>query len=266
MEKFIGDAVVGLFGAPLVHEDDAERAVRAALSIRDWARNRSDLVVADRRRDRAPHSSSSARASRRARAMVVGDVVDDRGRACRSRAPPGCAVVDRRTHRATEAVSIAYRPLAALRGEGGARAPVGVLGGLRFAVTGPPGIASPTRADARRSSAAARTSTWSSFGAGARTHERDGAARDRRRRAGRREDADSWLEVEGGRPARGPGGLRTGGRDGRCRTATAAAYWALGEGSGRRRHLQRGRRRPGAPGSWPGCSPSFSPTQPTEAR
>ena len=33
VEKFIGDAVVGVFGAPVAHEDDAERAVRAALSI-----------------------------------------------------------------------------------------------------------------------------------------------------------------------------------------------------------------------------------------
>ncbi len=35
VEKFIGDAVVGLFGAPFTHEDDPERAVRAALGIRD---------------------------------------------------------------------------------------------------------------------------------------------------------------------------------------------------------------------------------------
>ena len=34
VEKFIGDAVMGLFGAPVAHEDDPERAVRAALAIR----------------------------------------------------------------------------------------------------------------------------------------------------------------------------------------------------------------------------------------
>src|SRR2546423_13183576 len=36
VEKFIGDAVMALFGAPVTREDDPERAVRAALAIRDW--------------------------------------------------------------------------------------------------------------------------------------------------------------------------------------------------------------------------------------
>src|SRR5919201_23309 len=37
VEKFIGDAVVGVFGAPTAYGDDSERAVRAALAVRDWA-------------------------------------------------------------------------------------------------------------------------------------------------------------------------------------------------------------------------------------
>jgi class 3 adenylate cyclase/tetratricopeptide (TPR) repeat protein len=37
VEKFIGDAVMALFGAPVAHEDDPERAIRAALAIRDFA-------------------------------------------------------------------------------------------------------------------------------------------------------------------------------------------------------------------------------------
>src|SRR4249919_3373667 len=33
VEKFVGDAVMAVFGAPIAHEDDAERAVRAGLRI-----------------------------------------------------------------------------------------------------------------------------------------------------------------------------------------------------------------------------------------
>jgi class 3 adenylate cyclase len=45
VEKFIGDAVVALFGAPVAHEDDPERAVRAALAVREWVDEQPDLHV-----------------------------------------------------------------------------------------------------------------------------------------------------------------------------------------------------------------------------
>src|SRR5207244_9889461 len=45
VEKFIGVAVMALFGAPVSHEDDPERAVRAALAIRDWVREEGHVQV-----------------------------------------------------------------------------------------------------------------------------------------------------------------------------------------------------------------------------
>ena len=38
VEKFIGDAVMAVWGTPIAHEDDAERAVRAALELVDAVR------------------------------------------------------------------------------------------------------------------------------------------------------------------------------------------------------------------------------------
>jgi class 3 adenylate cyclase len=52
VEKFIGDAVVALFGAPVAHEDDPERAVRAALAIRE--------AIGDGLRRRGQHCGSAS--------------------------------------------------------------------------------------------------------------------------------------------------------------------------------------------------------------
>src|SRR5262249_7543691 len=46
LEKFIGNQLVAFFGAPTAHEDDPERAVRAALAVRDWVVDENDGVRA----------------------------------------------------------------------------------------------------------------------------------------------------------------------------------------------------------------------------
>ncbi len=56
VEKFIGDAVMAVWGVPVAHEDDAERAVRAGLEL-------VEAVPAPRRRHRHARASPCASAS-----------------------------------------------------------------------------------------------------------------------------------------------------------------------------------------------------------
>ena len=105
VEKFIGDAVVAVFGAPVVHEDDAERAVRAALAIRDSVAG-PDVSL------RIAVNTGEALVSIDARpaegeGMVTGDVVNTAAR-LQSGAPVDGILVGEGTYRAT-ALAIEYR-------------------------------------------------------------------------------------------------------------------------------------------------------------
>jgi class 3 adenylate cyclase/tetratricopeptide (TPR) repeat protein len=100
VEKFIGDAVMALFGAPRAHEDDPERAVRAALAIRDWAREGGKLEV------RIGITTGEALVTLGARpdageGMASGDIVNTAAR-LESAAPASRILVDEATFRATE--------------------------------------------------------------------------------------------------------------------------------------------------------------------
>jgi class 3 adenylate cyclase/tetratricopeptide (TPR) repeat protein len=100
VEKFIGDAVVALFGAPVAHEDDPERAVRAALAIRDWVRDEeADLQL------RIAVNTGEALIALGARpeageGMASGDVVNTTAR-LQSAAPVNGILVGETTWRAT---------------------------------------------------------------------------------------------------------------------------------------------------------------------
>jgi class 3 adenylate cyclase/tetratricopeptide (TPR) repeat protein len=99
VEKFIGDAVMALFGAPVAHEDDAERAVRSALAIREWAEDETDLQV------RIGITTGEALITlgadpRAGEGMAAGDVVNTAAR-LQSGARTNGIVVDETTFRAT---------------------------------------------------------------------------------------------------------------------------------------------------------------------
>jgi class 3 adenylate cyclase len=107
VEKFIGDAVVALFGAPTAHEDDPERAVRAALAIRDWVTqegNELQLRVAVNTGEAL--IALGVRPSE-GEGMASGDVINTAAR-LQSAAPVNGILVGETTYRATRHV-IAYR-------------------------------------------------------------------------------------------------------------------------------------------------------------
>jgi class 3 adenylate cyclase/tetratricopeptide (TPR) repeat protein len=114
VEKFIGDAVVAVFGAPVVHEDDPERAVRAALAIRDEAREGEvQLRVAVNTGEALVNID--ARPSE-GEGMVAGDVVNTAAR-IQSAAPVNGVLVGEGTYRATAHV-VEYRAIDAVQAKG----------------------------------------------------------------------------------------------------------------------------------------------------
>src|ERR1700740_2326836 len=100
VEKFIGDAVMAVFGAPVAHEDDAERAVRAALAIRDAVSGELEIRTAVNTGEALV--ALGARPSE-GEGMVSGDVVNTAAR-LQSAAPVNGILVSESTRRATSHV------------------------------------------------------------------------------------------------------------------------------------------------------------------
>jgi class 3 adenylate cyclase/tetratricopeptide (TPR) repeat protein len=110
IEKFIGDAVMAVWGTPTAHEDDAERAVRAALDLVGGVAQLGASVELTGLAARGGVLTGDAAVTVGAtgQGMVAGDLVNTASR-LQSAAPPGGVLVGDATRRATEE-SVAYEP------------------------------------------------------------------------------------------------------------------------------------------------------------
>jgi class 3 adenylate cyclase/tetratricopeptide (TPR) repeat protein len=110
VEKFIGDAVMAVWGTPTATEDDAERAVRAALDLVAAVSALGQEVGAENLRARAGVLTGEAAVNPAAvgEGMVAGDLVNTASRV-QSVAEPGSVFVGEATRRATEP-AVVYEP------------------------------------------------------------------------------------------------------------------------------------------------------------
>jgi class 3 adenylate cyclase len=99
IEKFIGDAVMAVWGAPTAHEDDAERAVRAALELVGAVGQIAEGDQQLRARAGVLTGEAAVTIGAEGQGMVAGDLVNTASR-LQSVAPPGTVLVGEATYRA----------------------------------------------------------------------------------------------------------------------------------------------------------------------
>jgi class 3 adenylate cyclase/tetratricopeptide (TPR) repeat protein len=124
VEKFIGDAVVGLFGVPAAHEDDPERAVRAAIAVHEAIAelNEGDPSLDLEIRIGITTGEALVRLDadvRSGEAAAAGDVMNTAAR-LQAAAAPGAVLVGEPTWRATRH-AIDYRKVTPVEAKGKAK-------------------------------------------------------------------------------------------------------------------------------------------------
>jgi class 3 adenylate cyclase len=125
VEKFIGDAVMAVWGAPTAREDDAERAVRAALDLVDAVKGLGPTIQA---RAGVLTGEAAVTVGATNQGMVAGDLVNTAAR-LQAVAAPGTVLVGEATQRASSA-AIAFEEAGdqVLKGK---QAPVAAFRALR---------------------------------------------------------------------------------------------------------------------------------------
>jgi len=118
IEKFIGDAVMAVWGAPVANEDDAERAVRAALDVVAAVGQLGDDTgnTGLRARGGVVTGEVAITIGKVSEGMVLGDTVNSASR-IQGAAEPGTVLVDESTWRAASG-AIAFEEVGALELKG----------------------------------------------------------------------------------------------------------------------------------------------------
>lgn len=124
VEKFVGDAIVSVFGAPLTHEDDPERALRAALAIRErmdgvnqrWVEQLGESLTIHIGVNSGTVVAGQIGAEHGGGYAVTGDTINTASR-LQDAAQPGQILVSLNTHRLAHE-AFAFRRLKPLRVQG----------------------------------------------------------------------------------------------------------------------------------------------------
>jgi class 3 adenylate cyclase/tetratricopeptide (TPR) repeat protein len=120
VDKYIGDNLMSIFGAPVAHEDDAERAVRAALGMQgamaEINESLDDTHGVSFALRVGVNTGEVLAGSMGREYTVIGDTVNVASR-LETASRPGSVTVGERTYRATREV-VEYRPLEALELKG----------------------------------------------------------------------------------------------------------------------------------------------------
>ncbi len=140
LDKFIGDGALGVFGSPTAHEDDPDRAVRAALAIQEEIRELNEaqpgLDLAARVGIATGEAVVAFGSGPQVGESVTGDIVNTASR-IQSVAPVGGVLVGERTRAAT-LQTVEYEELQAVTVKGKAE-PLPVWRAIRAAARGGPG-------------------------------------------------------------------------------------------------------------------------------